>query len=65
MQKRKLGKSDLELTTVGQGTWAIGGGKWEFSWGPQEDKEAVQAILAGLDEGINWIDTAAVYGLGH
>lgn len=65
MQKRRLGRSDMELTTVGQGTWAIGGGKWEFSWGPQEDKEAVQAIRAGLEEGINWIDTAAVYGLGH
>jgi len=65
MQKRKLGKSDLELTAIGQGTWAIGGGGWEFGWGPQEDKEALQAILAGLDEGINWIDTAAAYGLGH
>jgi aryl-alcohol dehydrogenase-like predicted oxidoreductase len=65
MQTRKLGYTDVELTTVGIGTWAIGGGGWEYSWGPQDDKQAVDGILAGLDEGINWIDTAAIYGLGH
>ena len=65
MQKRKLGYSDLELTVIGLGTWAIGGSGWEFSWGPQDENQAVAGILAGLDEGINWIDTAAVYGLGR
>jgi aryl-alcohol dehydrogenase-like predicted oxidoreductase len=64
MQKRKLGYTDLELTTVGLGTWAMGG-PWQFGWGPQDDDEAVAAILAALEEGINWIDTAPVYGLGH
>lgn len=65
MQTRKLGYTDLKLTTVGLGTWAIGGGGWEYAWGPQDDKDAVDAILTALDKGINWIDTAAVYGLGH
>jgi len=64
MQTRKLGYTDLNLTTVGLGTWAMGG-PWQYGWGPQDDDEAVAAILAALDEGINWIDTAAVYGLGH
>ena len=64
MQQRRLGKTDLDLTTVGLGTWALGG-PWEFGWGPQDDDEAVGAILAALDSGINWIDTAPVYGLGH
>ncbi|MBW8000770.1 MAG: aldo/keto reductase [Planctomycetes bacterium] len=64
METRKLGFTDLELTRVGLGTWAIGG-PWQFGWGPQDDNEAIAAILAGLDEGINWIDTAAVYGCGH
>lgn len=64
MQKRKLGKTDLELTTVGLGTWAMGG-PWEYGWGPQDDDEAIRAILAALEEGINWIDTAPAYGLGH
>ena len=64
MQKRKLGKTDLELTTVGLGTWAMGG-PWEFGWGPQDDGEAIGAILAALEAGINWIDTAPAYGLGH
>src|ERR1035438_7775428 len=62
---RKLGKSDLRITPIGIGAWAIGGGSWEFAWGPQDDKESIAAIHAGLDRGINWIDTAAVYGLGH
>jgi aryl-alcohol dehydrogenase-like predicted oxidoreductase len=65
MQTRQLGRSDLNLTTVGLGTWAIGGGDWDFGWGPQDDKESIAAIRRALDLGINWIDTAAIYGLGH
>src|SRR5512137_2014993 len=64
MQMRKLGSTDLVLTTVGLGTWAMGG-PWEFGWGPQNDSEAVGAILAAIEAGINWIDTAPAYGLGH
>ena len=64
MKTRKLGYTDLSLTTVGLGTWAIGG-PWQFGWGPQDDKQAVDAILSALDQGINWIDTAPIYGLGH
>jgi aryl-alcohol dehydrogenase-like predicted oxidoreductase len=62
---RRLGNSDLNLTPVGFGAWAIGGGNWEFAWGPQDDRESIDAIHRALDMGINWIDTAAVYGLGH
>ena len=65
MQKRQLGNSDLHITPLGIGSWAIGGGGWAFGWGPQDDSDSVAAIHAGLDHGINWIDTAAVYGLGH
>jgi aryl-alcohol dehydrogenase-like predicted oxidoreductase len=64
MQTRRLGSTDLVLTTVGLGTWAIGG-PWEYGWGPQDDGEAVAGIVAALDAGINWIDTAPAYGLGH
>ena len=64
MQKRQLGNTALKLTTVGLGTWAMGG-PWQFGWGPQNDDEAIAAILTALDKGINWIDTAPVYGLGH
>jgi len=64
MQTRQLGYTDLKLTTVGLGTWAMGG-PWQFGWGPQNDNEAIAAISAALDVGINWIDTAPVYGLGH
>jgi aryl-alcohol dehydrogenase-like predicted oxidoreductase len=64
MHVRKLGYTDLELTTVGLGTWAMGG-PWLYGWGPQDDGEAVDAILTALDMGINWIDTAPIYGLGH
>jgi aryl-alcohol dehydrogenase-like predicted oxidoreductase len=64
MQTRKLGYTDLHLTTVGLGTWAIGG-EWAYGWGPQDDDESIAAIRRALDLGINWIDTAAVYGLGH
>jgi aryl-alcohol dehydrogenase-like predicted oxidoreductase len=55
----------LTITRIGIGAWAIGGGQWEFAWGAQDDAESIAAIRAGLDLGINWIDTAAVYGLGH
>jgi aryl-alcohol dehydrogenase-like predicted oxidoreductase len=65
MQTRKLGNTDLHLTTVGFGAWAIGGGHWEFGWGPQEDTDSVNAIHKALNLGLNWIDTAAAYGLGH
>jgi aryl-alcohol dehydrogenase-like predicted oxidoreductase len=65
MQKRQLGNSDLHITPLGVGSWAIGGGGWQFGWGPQDDADSVAAIHAALDRGINWIDTAAVYGLGH
>lgn len=65
MELRKLGNSDLMLTPIGFGAWAIGGGNWEFAWGPQEDSESIRAIHKALDLGINWIDTAAIYGLGH
>lgn len=62
---RQLGNSDLKITPIGYGAWAIGGGNWEFAWGAQDDDESVKAIERALDAGINWIDTAAVYGLGH
>lgn len=62
---RALGNSDLQLTPIGYGAWAIGGGDWEFAWGPQDDSDSLRAIEHALDGGINWIDTAAVYGLGH
>ncbi|PSH03433.1 MAG: aldo/keto reductase [Acidobacteria bacterium] len=65
METRKLGNSDLELTLIGFGAWAIGGGNWEYGWGPQDDRKSVEAILRALEGGVNWIDTAAVYGLGH
>ena len=65
MTKRKLGYTDLHLTTVGLGTWAIGGTGYAFSWGPQDDADSISAIHRALDLGINWIDTAPVYGLGH
>jgi aryl-alcohol dehydrogenase-like predicted oxidoreductase len=65
MNTRKLGNSDLQITPVGYGAWAIGGGGWEYAWGPQDDKESVAAIHKALELGVNWIDTAAVYGLGH
>jgi aryl-alcohol dehydrogenase-like predicted oxidoreductase len=65
MQTKRLGNSDLELTPIGVGAWAMGGGGWAFAWGPQDDNESIEAIHAALDGGVNWIDTAAVYGLGH
>ncbi len=65
METKKLGNSDLNLTRIGFGAWAIGGGDWAFAWGPQDDADSISAIERALDLGINWIDTAAVYGLGH
>jgi aryl-alcohol dehydrogenase-like predicted oxidoreductase len=65
MQTKKLGASDLEITPLGVGAWAMGGGGWQFAWGAQDDDESIAAIHAALDKGINWIDTAAIYGLGH
>jgi aryl-alcohol dehydrogenase-like predicted oxidoreductase len=62
---RTLGNSDLQLTPIGFGAWAIGGGNWEFAWGPQDDNASIAAIHRALDLGVNWIDTAAIYGLGH
>jgi len=65
MTTKKLGNSDLEITAIGIGSWAIGGGGWQFAWGAQDDNDSIAAIRAGLEQGINWIDTAAVYGFGH
>jgi len=65
METRRLGNSDLKITSVGYGAWAIGGPGWEFAWGPQDDADSVAAIHRALELGVNWIDTAAVYGMGH
>ncbi|HET9995682.1 MAG TPA: aldo/keto reductase [Candidatus Acidoferrum sp.] len=65
METRKLGNSDLNITRIGFGAWAIGGPGWEFAWGPQDDSDSIAAIHRALELGVNWIDTAAVYGLGH
>jgi aryl-alcohol dehydrogenase-like predicted oxidoreductase len=65
LQKRDLGRSGLQITTVGFGSWAVGGGGWSFGWGPQDDDHSVRAIVHAVKNGVNWIDTAAVYGLGH
>ena len=65
MQTRQLGNSDMQITRLGLGTWAIGGGGWAFGWGPQDDEASIATIHRAIDLGINWIDTAAVYGLGH
>lgn len=65
MRTRKLGWTDLNLTTIGLGTWAIGGSNWSFSWGPQDDEESLETIYLAIEKGINWIDTAPAYGLGH
>jgi aryl-alcohol dehydrogenase-like predicted oxidoreductase len=65
MLTRKLGCTPLHLTTVGFGTWAAGGGGWQWGWGPQDDAHSIAAIHRALDLGINWLDTAPAYGLGH
>jgi aryl-alcohol dehydrogenase-like predicted oxidoreductase len=65
MNTKRLGNSDLFITPIGFGAWAIGGGGWEYAWGNQDDSDSIAAIHEALDAGVNWIDTAAVYGLGH
>jgi aryl-alcohol dehydrogenase-like predicted oxidoreductase len=65
MKTRPLGNSDLNITPIGFGAWAIGGSGWAFGWGAQDDTDSIAAIHEALDLGINWIDTAAIYGLGH
>jgi aryl-alcohol dehydrogenase-like predicted oxidoreductase len=65
MQTKQLGHSDLQITSVGYGAWAIGGSGWQFAWGEQNDADSIAAIHRSLELGVNWIDTAAVYGLGH
>lgn len=65
MERRRLGGSDLSITPLGVGAWAMGGPDWSYGWGPQDDADSIAAIHAALDAGWNWIDTAAVYGLGH
>src|SRR5690606_24512227 len=62
---RRLGRTDMEITRVGFGAWAIGGPDWAVGWGAQDDRDSIAAIRHAIDRGINWIDTAAVYGLGH
>jgi aryl-alcohol dehydrogenase-like predicted oxidoreductase len=64
MKKAKLGNSELQITKVGLGTWAIGG-PWEFGWGPQDDNDSIKAILESLETSVNWLDTAPIYGCGH
>jgi len=65
MQTKQLGNSDLNITPVGFGAWAVGGAGWHFAWGVQDDNDSIAAIHRALELGVNWIDTAAVYGLGH
>src|SRR6202049_1956678 len=65
LQTKQLGNSDLYITPVGFGSWAIGGSGWQFAWGKQNDNDSITAIHRALELGVNWIDTAAVYGLGH
>lgn len=65
MKTKQLGNSDLFITPIGFGAWAIGGSGWEFGWGEQDDRESIAAIHRALELGVNWIDTAAVYGMGH
>src|SRR3984893_12255758 len=64
-KKKQLGNSDLMITPIGFGAWAIGGSGWEFGWGSQDDEDSVTAIREAVDAGVTWIATAAVYGLGH
>ncbi|MBV9775102.1 MAG: aldo/keto reductase, partial [Gemmatimonadetes bacterium] len=65
LSTRRLGSTDMRITRVGFGAWAIGGAGWSFGWGSQDDQDSVTAIRHAVERGINWIDTAAVYGLGH
>lgn len=65
MKYKRLGLTDLKISTIGLGTWAIGGGNWVYSWGKQDDKDSINTIARAFELGINWIDTAPAYGLGH
>ena len=65
LKTAQLGQTGLEITRVGFGAWAIGGGGWEFGWGPRDDEESIAAIHYALGQGVNWIDTAAAYGFGR
>ncbi|HSB81125.1 MAG TPA: aldo/keto reductase [Candidatus Methylomirabilis sp.] len=65
MRTKRLGYTDLQFSVIGLGSFAMGGGGWKFSWGPQEDEDSIRAIVRGVELGVNWIDTAPVYGLGH
>jgi aryl-alcohol dehydrogenase-like predicted oxidoreductase len=65
LSKQQLGRTDMEITRVGLGSWAIGGSGWGFGWGAQDDKDSVATIHSAIEHGINWIDTAAIYGYGH
>lgn len=65
LEKRRLGTTDLDISTLGFGSWAIGGADWAYGWGPQDDETSVASILRAVSRGVNWIDTAAIYGLGH
>lgn len=65
METTSFGNTDMKITRIGFGAWAIGGGNWAYGWGPQDDGEAIAAIKRAVEAGMNWIDTAAVYGLGH
>jgi len=65
MEKQRLGNSDLQIMTIGFGAWAIGGAGYEYAWGAQDDQASIEAVHCALDLGINWIDTAAAYGIGH
>src|SRR4051812_43584254 len=65
MKTKQLGNSDLSISPVGFGSWAVGGSGWQFAWGEQNDGDSIAAIRRALELGVNWIDTAAVYGLGH
>ena len=65
MDKRQLGESDLFLTVIGLGTWAIGGSGWDYGWGYQDDQKSIETIQRAIELGINWVDTAHAYGYGH
>jgi aryl-alcohol dehydrogenase-like predicted oxidoreductase len=60
-----LGRTGMDITRVGFGAWAVGGGDWAFAWGAQDDADSISAIRHAVESGINWVDTAAIYGLGH
>lgn len=65
MERRRFGKTDLHITPLGFGAWAIGGSEWRFGWGAQDDEQSIAAIRRAVARGVNWVDTAAAYGLGH